>query len=121
MDTVTIQAFAVMDPLAVSTVTAPPGRPQRTRSTGECNRMSKPVVSRLWAKAPMPPSGRRLPPFRALRRQSRALNLSASAAQITGPSQASTVAAQGSSGNWRVTSARETSSLVASIASAAAS
>ena len=50
----------------------------------------------------MPPSGSRLPPFRALRRQSRALNLSASAAQITGPSQASTVAAQGSSGNWRV-------------------
>ena len=57
----------------------------------------------------MPPSGTRLLPPRALRRQSSALNRAASTAQMTGPSHASIVAAQGSSGRCRVISASGTS------------
>ena len=65
------------------------GPSQRTRVTGVFSRMSRPAVSRRCTNAPMPPSGTRLLPPKALRRQSSALNWSASTAQITGPSQAS--------------------------------
>ena len=101
---------AVTAPRAVSTAT--PAPPQDTRVTGVDSLISSPSPSRRATNAPMPPSGTRLLPDSTLRSQSRALNSSALATQMIGPSHVSTVTAHGSSGIDRATSASGTSSRV---------
>ncbi len=103
VETVTIAEFAVMVPRAVSTAT--PAPLQATRETGVASLMSRPSPSRRAMKAPMPPCGTRLLPDSRLPSQSRRLKSSAAAQQMIGPSQVSTVTAQGSSCIDRATSA----------------
>ena len=58
-------------------------------------------ASRRWTKSPRPPATRMLPPDSWFACQSRRLKSAASATQMIGPSQVSTVTAQGSSGRCR--------------------
>ena len=110
---------AVIVPRGVSTAT--PSPPHATRVTGVASRMSSPSPSRRATNAPMPPCGTRLLPDSTLRSQSRALNSSALAQQMIGPSQVSTVTAHGSSGMDRAISASGTSSRVRRISAARSS
>ena len=119
VDTVTIADCAVTVPRGVSTATPEP--PQATRVTGVVRLISRPSPRRRATKAPIPPCGTRLPPDSTLRYQSRRLNSSALAQQMIGPSQVSTVTAQGSSGMDRATSAIGISSRVRSMAAALSS